>query len=115
MWSLITLCYPIHPPEAGHLNLDQAGEDGSRVITYGSHLLDKEWDHVDPELRRVVVRCLCHDPAQRPGLAELLQTAEGKCQKAPGPGEDDDSIRKWMDDILHNAPKSQDESSGQSQ
>ena len=51
-------------------------EDSGRHIkkklsTFGFHLLNSEYAHVDFRLRHLVARCLCEEPADRPGFEEI--------------------------------------------
>ncbi|KAI0012180.1 kinase-like domain-containing protein [Xylariaceae sp. FL0662B] len=99
LFNVITGCWPRTPPAAAYLTM----EGGQQVITYGMDLLDARWNYVDIELRRMAARCMCHDPTQRPGLEELLNHAEAGLSKPPGDGEDDESIRRWIQDALNSA------------
>jgi hypothetical protein len=103
MWTLITHCYPPLPPRAGKISLASGGQ----VDSYGSRLMDVEWNRrYDSELRLMVARCMAHDPAERPSLRELLQNAEAGVQKDQGPDEDDTSIKQWVNDVMNSAPVS---------
>ncbi|KAI0010748.1 kinase-like domain-containing protein [Xylariaceae sp. FL0662B] len=100
MHMIITRCWPVQPPLAGYVLL----ESGGNIISYGAHLTMPGWESVDRDLRVMVARCLCRVPAERPLLRELLDTAEAALRKPPGPGEDDDAIRKWLQDHVFGAP-----------
>ncbi|RYP91544.1 hypothetical protein DL770_002324 [Monosporascus sp. CRB-9-2] len=93
MWSLITLHYPPQPPLAGWLELDP----DTSIVTYGNLLFTGQYDHVDPELRAMVNRCMAHNPLERPSLEQLLEHAEENCARVPAaPGEDDARVHRWL-------------------
>lgn len=94
MMCIITGCLPAQPPFTGTMKL----KDGTTEIrSYGTLLLQGVFDWADSELRHMVVRCLAHDPAQRPDLGDLLQHANDNLARisAAGASETDDEIRAW--------------------
>lgn len=68
--------------------------DPTEIETYGTPLFQNEYDHVDPELRKMVARCLAHDPRNRPGLVELEQHATFNIARVAAI-ETDDYVRQW--------------------
>lgn len=40
----------------------------SNGFTYGMHIMDFEYEYCDLELRRQILRCLDHNPEQRPKM-----------------------------------------------
>lgn len=91
---IITGCYPAQPPFTGTMKLKDNLTD---IRTYGSLLLQADFDWADYELRHIVARCLAHDPADRPGLEELLQHTNDNIARvtASAPHESDNEIRAW--------------------
>ncbi|KAI1257219.1 hypothetical protein MGN70_000258 [Eutypa lata] len=101
MESLITTYYPLDPPRATMLrfaNVDYA--------SYGAHLLDAQFDDIDPPLRRLVTCCLAHNPMHRPPLDELQRLAEQRGQNIPGDDWTDDELEAWTTLILYEPPSS---------
>ncbi|KAI0594222.1 kinase-like domain-containing protein [Biscogniauxia sp. FL1348] len=84
---------PPHPKRrklrAGMLQMD------ATLWTYGDMLLDEAYNYVDRDLINILVRCLAHNPRQRPGLDELLDVAQRGRQKM-FPGEADEAIRHYF-------------------
>lgn len=78
MFSLITLLHFPYPPIPQIGNEEPATDnDGAatsrRPWTYGHALMDdSRWAATDPELRRLIIGCLNEEPAQRPGLKEVM-------------------------------------------
>ncbi|KAK9424838.1 putative Kinase-like protein [Seiridium unicorne] len=124
MWTLITQKYAPEPPQPQippHLRrggLYFASDDTKRgfdetllgagytgPISYCALLLDldiNDYDWVDLELRRVLFECMYHQPADRPTLESLLQTAKAKI--AQDFHETDQQVRTWMAKWLYDAP-----------
>ncbi|KAK3311806.1 hypothetical protein B0H66DRAFT_609065 [Apodospora peruviana] len=46
--------------------------------TYGGYLLQEQFEHVDMDLRRLVMRCMMDDPADRPEMEEIGAMIEAK-------------------------------------
>ncbi|KAI1868907.1 hypothetical protein JX265_006886 [Neoarthrinium moseri] len=127
MWSLMTRCKPINPPWGAdtHLRYDRAfGEDRSKNwnhFSYGTVLRNdgrSPWQYVDRRLRYTIVKCLARRPQDRPSLQELLDEAttnqgfrysnDGAPSSANADGtarppETADSVRAWLQNVLHNA------------
>ncbi|KAI1496454.1 kinase-like domain-containing protein [Biscogniauxia marginata] len=104
MFSLITACMPPLPPQPRRHPYLDVGPWNMRasVISYGTLLLDHEWDHVDLELRAIVIRCLAHNPGNRPRLNELRNVAVAG-QRRFFEKETDNAIENWIRDMgLHN-------------
>ncbi|RYO96346.1 hypothetical protein DL764_007482 [Monosporascus ibericus] len=74
---LIRLHHPPQPPLAWWLDLDP----DTSIVTYGNLLFDGQYDHVDPELRAMVNRCMAHNPLERPSLEQRLEHAEENCAR----------------------------------
>ncbi|ROV86701.1 hypothetical protein VMCG_10932 [Cytospora schulzeri] len=73
MWCLITQCFPPDPPVA--LPYWYPAEDGRDVVcdghSYGALLESEGFDAADSRLRRLVVRCMDHNPWNRPRMGFL--------------------------------------------
>lgn len=92
---LITKAYPHNPPR-----LTPWKQGPVEYDTYGGFLEQEEYRGTDPELRRILMLCLTHRPLRRLDLPTLDQIVETNCERA-FPGLDDDGLRRWMHDILH--------------
>jgi serine/threonine protein kinase len=68
MWQLITLHSLECPPVAMPCDIELP--DGTREIrwSYGTGLLDPHFDHVDRDLRELVMLCMSHNPMERPTM-----------------------------------------------
>lgn len=72
MWALVTHCHPPWPPRALPYEYpaehDSTGpDDGRQGWTYGMHMMDDaRYGECDFELRVQIMRCLDHNPIQRP-------------------------------------------------
>ncbi|KAM0278868.1 hypothetical protein ACHAQH_004946 [Verticillium albo-atrum] len=89
LWMAITLHVP-----PGTKAFDKPQEDsvgvvvdsvftrmnGQTVRTYGGALEDERFHHVEGELRELIIRCMAHDPADRPHLTELVRTIDSRLQ-----------------------------------
>ncbi|KAI1106344.1 kinase-like protein [Jackrogersella minutella] len=96
MEALVTLCYPAFPPIPSWC--ERAPPTGKeRYVTYGIHLDDARYSHVDQQLRDVVRRCQAHYPLDRPRLDELVRGIEGVCADADiSPQE----TQEWIRSVL---------------
>jgi len=107
MEALITLCYPAEPPKPTRTNR-AAPEYGHEYWTYGAHLEQERYSHVDPELISVVLRCQAHFPLARPKLHELeelvLQVNQDRYPDEEVAGE----TLPWIQKILHEPPMHED-------
>ncbi|KAI1342945.1 hypothetical protein F5Y15DRAFT_371434 [Xylariaceae sp. FL0016] len=117
MWCLITKLEPPAPPDPQppyelngtfnysndgkqlvHEAIDDEPKYANFRVSYCPLLMDptcKTYDWVDKELRQTIFECMYHRPADRPSIQKLLQQALKGARKA-FPGEDDDSIRRWV-------------------
>ncbi|KAI0142448.1 kinase-like protein [Hypoxylon sp. NC0597] len=100
MWQLITKFYPPVPPQ------QQANRAINKIepVTYCALLLDDpKYERVDRDLRETLVRCMRHEPSNRPTLRTLLQEARRGVRRVY-PNETDDMIRAWIQRIVLDAP-----------
>lgn len=105
MWCIMTLHYPLQPPIAGVISIEDEASGGTRkAFSYGNVLFNGEWDHLDVMLRNIVNRCMAHDPADRPTTEYLLQHAQKHAPVVPPPGEDDVRLHSWLQNQILSAP-----------
>lgn len=76
MWCLVTGCYPADPPAPSRYAYqdDDGGAGGGPMsfgYSYGVLLFSDGFSGVDRELRNLIVRCLDHNPWERPGMRYL--------------------------------------------
>ncbi|CAJ2509198.1 Uu.00g142240.m01.CDS01 [Anthostomella pinea] len=98
MFTLITTTYPPMPPQPAQQNPKIKYAYGGLLeshLSYGSMLLDDEWNHVDRALRETIVKCMCHNPTNRPTLEQLLEEAED-AQATGILMEADQVVRDWV-------------------
>ncbi|KAK3331514.1 hypothetical protein B0H66DRAFT_598995 [Apodospora peruviana] len=67
--------------------------------TYGGYLLQEQFEHVDMDLRRLVMRCMMDDPADRPEMEEIGAMIEAKLASEEEEDADEDQA---MHDELSN-------------
>ncbi|EJT72387.1 hypothetical protein GGTG_09253 [Gaeumannomyces tritici R3-111a-1] len=69
MWSIVTGCDPLHPPQ-----LRRYLFNGADAYSYGVSLIgNQEFADVDATLLHLIVKCLDHDPRARPEFTLLEQ------------------------------------------
>lgn len=84
MWSLITQSYPPVPPTMHSYqypdpDVQNTNNNNAPLVpglTYGSQLLEKEFDGYDRILRTLIVRLLDHNPTKRPKIAWVEKTLD---------------------------------------
>ncbi|KAM0335438.1 hypothetical protein ACHAQA_000484 [Verticillium albo-atrum] len=107
LWMAITLHVPPGAEAGGERPADGVGvvvdsmftrSNGQTVRTYGGALADERFNHVEVELRELVIRCMAHDPADRPDLAELFQIIQNRLQgQFPVDGAE---LDQWYQDMF---------------
>ncbi|KAI0430916.1 kinase-like domain-containing protein [Xylaria sp. FL1042] len=100
MWQLITKLEVPRP-----LPLQMSGVSQTQMPNhYCAYILtDDKYDRVDLELRQTVAKCLAHEPKYRPQPRTLANQAKRKLKKQ-FPGETDDMIREWVQEVIFNPP-----------
>lgn len=96
MWSLVTLNHPPTGPHAYWVRttgLDKRGLSAYKW-SYGGYVNAPRFNHVDEDLRLVIVHLMMNNPADRPTLAELNRIVREKIE-GPWPHESDNDTRKW--------------------
>ncbi|KAI0428730.1 hypothetical protein F5Y09DRAFT_312356 [Xylaria sp. FL1042] len=97
MECLITLCQPRMPPTPSVVN-----HSGFEYYSYGGHLRDPAFSHVDPDLITLVMGLQAHYPINRPTLVDLdverVIEMKGNC------GKTDMELLEWMHRILYDVP-----------
>ncbi|OTA88769.1 hypothetical protein M434DRAFT_374553 [Hypoxylon sp. CO27-5] len=100
LWQLITHFRPPSPPQ----QQANAAISKTEPITYCALLLDDpKYARVDIDLRETLVRCMRHEPSNRPTLRTLLQEARKGARKV-FPNETDDMIKDWVQRVFFDAP-----------
>lgn len=100
MWQLITKQRAPQPPD---LQLSRVAQS-QMPNHYGIDILtEPEYNKVDRNLRETVAKCLAHEPKNRPEPRTLVREAKRVLRRRV-PGEPDDAIRQWVQDVLFNPP-----------
>lgn len=105
MWELVTHCFPPCPPRAYPYRYAREGADvkDQNGHSYGLHVLGREFDSVDSELRYYIVRCLDHQPSKRPSMGWMEAVLmEATVRPSLLMAEPDDQLRAQMDFIFGN-------------
>ncbi|KAI1437451.1 hypothetical protein GGR50DRAFT_699982 [Xylaria sp. CBS 124048] len=104
--SLITLAFPAQPPKPTQTTI-WAPDGREDYHTYGAHLTQDAYAHVDRDLIAVALRCQAHFPHDRPTLREL----EHRCMTAMTEREGRDpehtthaELVRWARKILYEPP-----------
>jgi hypothetical protein len=103
MECLITLCYPAQPPKATKISV-LPPEIKTEYYTYGAHLQQQFYSHIDPDIISIVMRCQARLPADRPTLHKLEQYVTAKIAEKNNDGYPNGEIRAWVNKILHEPP-----------
>ncbi|KAI1127041.1 kinase-like protein [Nemania abortiva] len=98
MWQLITKCKPVRPPRFQRAT--GSGLPGHYAVDI---LSNDKYNRVDRELREIIARCMANAPRERPGPRSLVSRAIQGVKKV-FPGETDDMIRQWVQDMIFNPP-----------
>ncbi|KAI0442256.1 kinase-like domain-containing protein [Xylaria telfairii] len=104
MECLVTTCYPLIPPVPTRSSISRP-QSKSTYWTYGAHIADAVYDHVDNDIRGIILRCQANFPEDRPGL-DTLEEFVLKGLEREYAGESDREILEWMNKILFEPPSS---------
>ena len=107
MFSAITLCFPDAPQFPEEISIPDPNGGGGKidVWSYGVHLLDKKFNHIDRKLRELVAQCLCDKPAHRPDPADLKNTIDNHLQAQNWAGHDSDAaLTQWITANIDSPP-----------
>ncbi|KAK0655147.1 hypothetical protein B0T16DRAFT_5609 [Cercophora newfieldiana] len=100
MWCLITRFEP--PPPRYATQIDTGDGDFEDINTkkwsYGAYLLQGNFDHVDSDLRNLVVECMMDDPADRPRMHKMWKVIQKKTA-----GDLDKYVKEWCADFYSEA------------
>ncbi|KAI1824112.1 kinase-like domain-containing protein [Xylaria intraflava] len=103
MECLITLCRPASPPKPTRTSCRPPS--GKTVYyTYGAHLEQNVYSHVDRDLVAIAIRCQAHVPRDRPTLRDLEVYVRAMISQKGNDDKTEDELRQWVQKILYNPP-----------
>ncbi|KAI8952102.1 kinase-like domain-containing protein [Xylaria longipes] len=102
MECLVTLCYPLIPPTPTHSAISPP-QSKARYWTYGAHVAAEQYDHVDKDIRSIILRCQANFPEDRPRLETLEEFILDRAYRDYA-GESDEEVLGWMNKILFEPP-----------
>ncbi|KAM0525164.1 hypothetical protein D7B24_005757 [Verticillium nonalfalfae] len=76
--------------------------NGQSLRTYGGALEDERFNHVEGVLRELVIRCMAHNPADRPDLSELIEVIDDRLRSPFNV--DGDELDQWYQDLFGRPP-----------
>ncbi|KAK3346136.1 kinase-like domain-containing protein [Lasiosphaeria hispida] len=96
MWCLITRRSPPDGPCPEEMDIG-----GVPTWTFGNYLNDDYWGNTDANLRELVAKCLCENPADRPDMLrirfEINRALRGPANGQWPGGEDDNTTRNGLE------------------
>ncbi|KAI3325204.1 kinase-like domain-containing protein [Xylariaceae sp. AK1471] len=103
MECLITLCYPAQPPKPTKI-FHMPPKHKRGYYTYGAHLGQDIYSHIDPDIISIIMRCQAHLPVDRPALHELEKYVTTKIAEKSNSGKTDQEIMAWIQKVLYEPP-----------
>ncbi|KAI0449369.1 kinase-like domain-containing protein [Xylaria acuta] len=103
MENLITLCYPAGPP-IPTVSTVRPPAGKSQYLTYGKHLEQPFYEHVDRDLIALILRMQAHFPDDRPPLHEIEPYVSFHITEKGNDGMTDQQLDDWMRKILYEVP-----------
>ncbi|TGJ85878.1 hypothetical protein E0Z10_g2868 [Xylaria hypoxylon] len=100
--------HPIAGNYHWHTNVWGLGMYKETYWTYGAHIANGRYDHVDKLIQGIILRCQANFPEDRPRLGALEEFVLSNMNKGY-PEETDLDIVKWVHQILYEVPLPPDE------
>ncbi|KAK0633781.1 kinase-like domain-containing protein [Immersiella caudata] len=101
MWCLVTRFEPPCPAYGADVMAytGDVEDINPEKHSYAAFLNRGTFDHVDPDLRTLIIECMSDDPADRPRMADMYKRIEKKVE--PMMTEIDEEVQMWCGHFYH--------------
>lgn len=103
MECLITLAWPAWPPKPTNTTI-MPPDGKEQYHTYGGHLWQQYYNHVDRDLVGLIMRMQAHLPADRPTLLQLEMHAIEKIRTVGTGDRTEEQMARWLQKVFYEPP-----------